>query len=104
MMPFTARPSSARAVPGDDLGAVLDRAPPVLVGLVPGEGGGDALLEADARFPAEVLGDAGGVDGVAPVVARPVGHELDAVVGQVEGVEDRLRQLHPVPLGAAADA
>ena len=67
---------------------------------IPGHRGGEALLKAVAGLPAQLVGDAGGVDGVAPVVAGPIRHGRDQLAvgpagGQqlVEGGADRLHHL-----------
>src|SRR6266567_3337182 len=53
---------------------------PGLVLDIPRDGAADAVGEPDLRAPAELALDLRWVDGVAEVVARPVGHELDELV------------------------
>ena len=80
----------------------LHRAPPGLVVAVPGDGLGQALVEVVGGGPAE-LADPAGVQRVAPVVAWPVGHELDHVLAGAERGQDAAGQLQVGDLVAAAD-
>src|SRR5262245_6249470 len=69
------------------IGAAHDALPPGAVVEIPAHGVAQALLERTPRPPAELARDLGGIDGVALVVARPVGHELDQLgVRAVDGV------------------
>ncbi|KAG1082634.1 hypothetical protein G6F40_015052 [Rhizopus arrhizus] len=54
--------------------AIQHAVDPLLVAQVPVNGKGDALLEGVGRFPAEVVLQLGGVDRIAAVVPRTVGH------------------------------
>src|SRR4029450_2643366 len=66
------------------------------------DGLGQALVEVVGRGPAE-LADPGGVQRVAPVVARPVGPELDHLLAGPEGGQDAPGQLQVGDLVAGPD-
>jgi len=70
--PSTAQPQALALV-----SALADRAPPALVVEVPSHGLFQRLLERLLRPPAEFGLCLRAVDGVAAVMARPVGHEAD---------------------------
>ena len=44
---------------------------------VPADCGGKPLFDAVSRLPTEFGGDAGGVDGISPIVTRPISHWRD---------------------------
>ena len=55
---------------------------------VPADCGGKPLFHAVSRLPAEFRGDAGGVDGISPIVTRSVGDWRDEFcVWSVVGLE-----------------
>ncbi len=90
--------------------ALAQRLPPPFIVEVPGHGAADAGGEVLAGAPAELVLELGGVDGVALVVARPVGHEGDQLAPGprrgpqlVEHVADGLDHLEVGALVAAAD-
>ena len=86
------------------LGALLVRAPPVLVGLVPLDGVGQPGLEVlERRLPAELLAQLARLDGVAAVVAGAVGDVVEVVLGPAEVLEDQLDDLEVVLLAVGAD-
>ena len=70
------RGSARQPEPFAAIGAAHDALPPAPVVEVPAHGLAQAVLEIVARPPAELALDLAGVDGVAGVVARPVGDEL----------------------------
>src|SRR6266478_6524461 len=59
------------------VGAAHDALPPAPVVEVPAHGLMQAVVEIVPRPPAELVLDLAGVDGVARIMARPVGDELD---------------------------
>src|SRR4030095_10966652 len=92
--------SNIQGVPGSELpisvlllvvllvvAAGFDLAPPPLVVHVPTYGFLDGLGKGMLALPAQ-RADPGEIDGVAPVVPRPVLHRLDEGVGLAEQVED----------------
>src|SRR4051812_28333844 len=85
------------------LRALLERLPPVTVCPVPLDGVGQALLERNLRLVAELAADLGDVDGIALVVAEPVGDLLDAVPPGAGGLEQLAGELLVRELGATAD-
>ncbi len=61
---------------------------PFLIFQEPVDGFTEALFEGDGRFPAQVVGQFGGVDGVAFVVAGPVfyvGNQFFGISGRLAG-------------------
>src|SRR3989442_7494281 len=61
----------------DQVVARDDPPPPRLVLLIPGDGGLQPAVEAPGGPPVQLTLDPGGVDSVATVVRRPVGHPRD---------------------------
>src|SRR5207253_219268 len=76
----------------------------VVLGLLalPADGPPEPFGKSALRFPTQSR-DSGDVEGVAVVVAGPVGDELDQGAGLAHDVEHRLRNLQPACLGARAD-
>src|SRR5215470_12692673 len=66
---------AADAEPLAPVAAGLHGFAPGTVGEIPCHGGTDAALEVVARPPTELAAHVAGVDRVAPIVARTVGHE-----------------------------
>src|SRR5262249_42878006 len=91
--------------------AIGDARAPLSVIEVPAHRLPDALLEGVRRGPAELTLDLGGVDGIAPVVPRPVLHEGDEPPARslwrgrhlVEQVAERVDDVQVGPLAPAAD-
>src|SRR5690554_4200303 len=76
MMPLRAI-SGLLSEPFEAVVAVEDALGPPGVGQVPVDRGGDAILEAHCRGPAQFVADLAGVDRVAAIVAGAVADELD---------------------------
>src|SRR5215218_9040665 len=70
-----------------------DRGPPVLVVAVPADRAREAVVEADARLPAELVAQLVRAERVAAVVPGAVGHVLDqrlVAPGELEHAPDHL--------------
>ena len=105
-----AAPSLTAPQPLTDPVAILQSAPPWLVGKIPVHGARQPLVEGDRWPPAELVADPARIDGIAPVVARPVIDEGDQPVVRCARsatvVEDRADLGHNVYIArlvAAAD-
>ena len=86
------------------LGGLLGRAPPGLVGDVPVDGGLQALGEVGVgRPPAQLTLELGRVDGVAAVVAGPVGDPVEVLRILSHGLQDHAQDRDVVPLAVRAD-
>src|SRR5260221_7735663 len=82
--------------------AVLDRPPPPLVLLVPGDGVGEPLLEAVLRPPPEGL-ELRRVERIPPVVAGPVRDGRDQGRRLAAELQEAMREVQVLDLVAAAD-
>src|SRR5262245_3859558 len=116
--PETSPDSRAEAAALSVVGVGLDGLAPDPVLEIPADGLRDARLEAVRRAPAQLAADLAGIDGVAPIVARPVGHELlervvpgDGAAGEGGvirgwhlGLQRGAEAVHHLAIGALAPA
>src|SRR4051812_15209342 len=81
---------------------LLDRPPPPLVGLVPGDGLFEPAIELRLGRPAEAV-EPRRVERVAAVMAQAVRDRPDERRGSIEQCEDAVREIYVLDLVAAAD-